>query len=285
MLAGYEAYRVEKGISSETLGIELELIKTFLQFVNQRYGKQVESHELRPADVRAFLDQEKAKGLKASTLRRKLSHLRQYFHYLWKVGKLPVDFMPKFEYELVVEKSTATLDYQEFVNAKARVLQHASLSLNAKLYFLFTMAGFRMKEIERIRSRHFRDLGDRMEMHFVTSQEVFWQLTFEEESELSVLAQAQERALFREHDYLVSSTNKYGADYVRNNMKEIYNRLNAVLSTPFRTEEVRMAYIYHLYKVQEKPFDEMVELLGVTPESLTSTLKLVFERYKTGVGQ
>lgn len=231
------------------------------------------------------MDHEKAKGLKASTLRRKLSHLRQYFHYLWKIGKLPVDFMPKFEYELVVEKSTATLDYQEFVNAKERVLQHASLSLNAKLYFLFTMAGFRMKEIERIRSRHFRDLGDRMEMHFVTSQEVFWQLTFEEESAISVLTQAQERALFREHDYLVSSEKKYGADYVRNNMKEIYNRLNAVLPAPFRTEEVRMAYIYHLYKVQEKPFDEMVELLGVTPESLTSTLKLVFERYKTGVGQ
>ena len=285
MLAGYKAYRVEKGISLETLGIELELIKTFLQFVNQRYSKQVEPHELRPMDVRAFLDQEKAKGLKASTLRRKLSHLRQYFHYLWKVGKLPVDFMPKFEYELVVEKSAATLDYQEFVNVKARVLQHASLSLNAKLYFLFAMAGFRMKEIERIRSRHFRDLGDRMEMYFVTSQEVFWQLTFEEESELSVLAQAQERALFREHDYLVSSEKKYGADYVRNNMKEIYNRLNAMLPKSFRTEEVRMAYIYHLYKVKEKPFDEMVELLGVTPESLTSTLKLVFERYKTGVGQ
>ena len=285
MLAGYEVYRVEKGISSETLGIELDLIKTFLQFVNQRYVKQIEPHELRPADVRAFLDQEKAKGLKASTLRRKLSHLRQYFHYLWKIGKLPVDFMPKFEYELVVEKSTATLDYLEFVNVKERVLRHASLSLNAKLYFLFTMAGFRMKEIERIRSRHFRDLGDRMEMHFITSQEVFWQLIFEEESAISVLTQAQERALFREHDYLVSSENKYGADYVRNNMKEIYKRLNAVLPAPFRTEEVRMAYIYHLYKVQEKPFDEMVELLGVTPESLTSTLKLVFERYKTGVGQ
>lgn len=62
MLAGYEVYRVEKGISSETLGIELELIKTFLQFVNQRYGKQIEPHELRPADVRAFWIMKRPKG-------------------------------------------------------------------------------------------------------------------------------------------------------------------------------------------------------------------------------
>ncbi|WP_341963466.1 site-specific integrase (plasmid) [Planococcus maritimus] len=280
MLQGYEEYRIEKGISSETLGIELELIKTFLQFVNQRYDKLVESHELRPADVRAFLDKEKAKGLKASTLRRKLSHLRQYFHYLWKIGKLPVDFMPKFEYELVLEKSNATLVYQEFVDEKERVLQDSGLSLNAKLYFLFAMAGFRMKEIERLRVRHFHEVGDRTEMNFVTSQDVFWQLDFVNELERSLLVQAQERAVFREHDYLISSNNKYGADYVRNNMKEIYHRLSVVLPKPFKTDEVRMAYIYHLYKVEEKPFDEMVELLGVTPESLTSTLKLVFERYK-----
>lgn len=280
MLYGYEDYRLKAGISPGTLVTEVELLKYFVRFANERNGKQLEPHEIRPADVRAFLDKEKGKGLKATTLKRKLSHIRQYFHYLWKVGKVPVDFMPKFEYELVVERILATLHYQEFADEKRKVLQHPSLMLNAKLYFLFAMKGFRMREIERLQSKHFRDLGDRMEMNFVTMEEVYWHLVFDDPVEVAVIVQAMERALFREHDYLVASDKKYGADYVRNNMKDIYQGLTSVLPKPFKTEEVRMAYIYDLYKVQGTSFDEMVELLGVAPESLTSTLKLVFERYK-----
>ena len=279
MLYGYEEYRLKEGISPGTLVTEMELLKSFVRFVNLRNDKQLEPYEIKPADVRAFLDQEKAKGLKASTVKRKLSHIRQYFHYLWKVGKVPVDFMPKFEYELVSEKPTANLFYGEFAKEKKKVLQHRTLMLNAKIYFLFAMAGFRMREIERLQSRYFRDLGDRVEMNFVTSEDVFWQLTFEEPTEIAVIVQAMERAVFREHDYLVASDKKYGADYVRNNMKDIYQGLTALLPQPFKTEEVRIAYIYDLYKVQGMSFDEMVDLLGVTPASLTSALRRVFERY------
>lgn len=280
MLYGYEEYRLKEGISPVTLVTELKLLKVFVHFANLRNDKQLEPYEIKPADVRAFLDQEKNKGLKASTIKRKMYHIRQYFHYLWKVGKVPVDFMPKFEYALVVDKEPATLFYEDFAKEKKKVLQHSTLALNAKLYFLFAMAGFRMREIERIQSRHFRDLGDRVEMNFVTSQDVFWQLIFEGPAEVSVIVQAMERALFREHDYMVSSDKKYGPDYVRNNMKDIYSGLSALLPKPFKTEEVRMAYIYNLYKVQESSFDEMVQLLGITPASLTSALRLVFDRYK-----
>ncbi|MGE6369883.1 site-specific integrase [Planococcus kocurii] len=279
MLYGYEEYRLKEGISPGTLVTELELLKSFVRFVSLRNEKQLEPYEIKPADVRAFLDQEKAKGLKPGTVKRKLSHIRQYFHYLWKVGKVPVDFMPKFEYQLIIEKPMAQLEYMEFMQEKKKVLQHPTLMLNAKLYFLFAMAGFRMKEIERLRSRHFRDLGDRVEMNFVTSQDVFWQLVFEDPTDVAVIVQAMERAVFREHDYLVSSDKKYGPDYVRNNMKDIYSGLTSLLPKPFKTEEVRIAYIYDLYKVQGKSFDEMVELLGIRPASLTSALKLVFERY------
>ncbi|PKH10590.1 site-specific integrase [Planomicrobium sp. MB-3u-38] len=280
MLYGYEEYRLKAGISPGTLVTEVELLKSFVRFANIRNDKQLEPHEIRPADVRAFLDQEKGKGLKASTLKRKLSHIKQYFHYLWKVGKVPVDFMPKFEYELVVEKPVAKLLYAEFQEEKGKVLQHPGLMLNAKLYFLFAMKGFRMREIERLQSKHFRDLGERVEMNFVTLEDVYWHLVFEDQLEVAVIVQAMERALFREHDYLVASDKKYGADYVRNNMKDIYQGLTALLPKPFKTEEVRMAYIYDLYKAQGKSYDEMVELLGITPESLTSSLKRVFERYK-----
>lgn len=193
--------------------------------------------------------------------------------------------MPKFEYELVVEKISATLQYQDFLSVKDKLLQDAGILLNARLYFLFAMAGFRMKEIERLRSRHFQDFGDVIEMNFITSQGILWQLEFTDPLEVAVLSQALERSVFREHDYLVASDKKFGADYVRGNLKDIYGRLNVVLSKPFKTEELRLAYIYYLYKDVGKPFDEIADLLGVTPESLTFTLKLVFERYKEGEQQ
>lgn len=285
MLYGYEEYRLKKGISPGTLVTEVELLKTFVQFVNAHNKKQLEPYEIKPSDVRAFLDQEKAKGLQGSTLKRKLSQIKQYFHYLWKIGKVPVDFMPKFEYELVVSKAGATLFYQEFHDLKPKVLQDSGLLLNARLYFLFAMAGFRMKEIERIQSSHFTDLGDAIEMDFMTSQGILWHLEFTEPVEVAILSQALERSVFREHDYLVASDKKFGADYVRANLKDIYSGLNAHLPKHFKTDEVRLAYVHKLYKEDGMSFDEMVDLLGVSPESLTSTLKLVFERYKEGEQQ
>src|SRR5690606_10467294 len=163
MLHGYEAYRLDKGISPGTLVTEVELLKTFVVFVNVHNNKQLEPYEIKPADVRAFLDHEKAKGLRASTLKRKLSQIKQYFHYLWKIGKVPVDFMPKFEYELVVPKTEAKLLYEDFLNVKDHILRDANLLLNARLYFLFAMKGFRMLEIERLESRHLEDLGETVE--------------------------------------------------------------------------------------------------------------------------
>lgn len=280
MLHGYEAYRLQKGISPGTLVTEVELLKTFVQFVNTHNQKQMEPYEIKPSDVRTFMDQEKAKGLKSSTLKRKLSQIKQYFHFLWKIGKVPVDFMPKFEYELVVPKATATLYYEDFLNVKNQVLMDSSVLLNARLYFLFAMKGFRMKEIERLQSKHFQDMGDVIEMNFVTSQEVLWQLEFADSLEVAVLSQALERSIFREHDYLVASDKKFGADYVRRNLKDIYARLNGLLPKPFKTEEVRSAYVYFLYEEKGRTFDEMVNLLGVSPETLTFSLKLAFERYK-----
>lgn len=281
MLHGYEAYRLENGIFPETLVTEVKLLQAFVVFANVHNNKQLEPYEIKPADVRAFLDQEKAKGLKPSTLKRKLSQIRQYFHYLWKIGKVPVDFMPKFEYELVVPKTEAKLLYEDFWNVKEKILRDSNLLLNARLYFLFAMKGFRMLEIERLESRHFEDLGEIIEMNFVTSQGVLWQLVFSDPFEVAVICQALERAVFREHDFLVASDRKYGAAYVRRNLKDIYSRLNGLLPKPFKTEEVRMAYIFSLYKREGKSVDELAELLGVTPESLTSTLRLVFERYKS----
>lgn len=63
-------------------------------------------------------------------------------------------------------------------------------------------------------------------------------------------------------------------------MKDIYHGLKDLLPKPFKTEEVRFAYIYDLYKVKGDSFDEIADLVGVSPESLTSTLKLVLKRYK-----
>lgn len=280
MLHGYEAYRLEKGISPGTLVTEVELLKTFVQFVNVHNQKQLEPYEIKPSDVRAFMDQEKAKGLQPSTLKRKLSQIKQYFHFLWKIGKIPVDFMPKFEYELLVPKPTATLYYEDFLKVKDIVLRDTTLLLNARLYFLFAMKGFRMKEIERLQSNHFQDLGDVVEMNFVTSQGILWQLEFTDFLEVGVLSQALERSVFREHDYLVASDKKIGADYVRSNLKDIYSRLNSLLPKPFKTDEVRLSYIYNLYKNEKRSFDEIVDLVGVSAESLTYTLKLVFDRYK-----
>lgn len=279
MLHGYEKYRKSKGISDSTLKIETSLLKGFIAFVNRHNDKTLEPFEIKPSDVRAYLECQQL-NLEGSTVQRKISTIRQYYHYLWKTGKVPVDFMPKFTFDVKSPEEKAIYFYEAYLSQKLAVYRSTSVTLNDKVYFLFAMRGLKMKEIEKLQAEFIEDAGTFIKFTFKKSDNLTLKLTFDEPSEINVLLQAKERALFREHDYLVSSDKKYGPDYIRGNMKDIQSRLNSVLPMRFRTEEVRLAYVYYLSTTKQKNFYEMTEVLGVSPESLTSTLKIALERYK-----
>jgi len=281
VIKAYSEYREKNNIKQNTIKYEVEQLETFLAFVAERHEKSLESFEITPSDIRAYLDfQKNVKNVKDNTLKRKLSVIRQYFHFLWKSGKLPYDFMPKFEYKFNVPEKTGFTNYQDLETKIESVLMDSRLILNDKLYFMFAMIGIKMKDIEALKLEHLKDQGDHIVLLFTNSNNYVVEQRFDNLIEIGVLLQAMERSMFRDHDILVGSTNQKEPNYIRSNLKEIYNRLESVLSQPFKGEEIRLSYIHYLYKVKGMTIEEMSEALGTSIASMASTLKVVLERYK-----
>ena len=72
---GYENHRLKNYISPNSIVNEVSLIRSFLKFVEDYYDKSVAPHEIRPIDVRNFLDNERRKPIKDSTVNRKLIYI------------------------------------------------------------------------------------------------------------------------------------------------------------------------------------------------------------------
>lgn len=281
MLREYKEYRQKNNIKDTTIKYEIEQLESFLGFVEKFAGRKLEPFEIKPLHVKSYLDSQKAeKNVKDNTIKRKLSTIRQYFHFLWKVGKVPNDFMPKLTYDYNIPEKVGFTNYQELLLKKELILRDTRLLLNDKLYFLLTLKGIKLQDIGSMTINNIKDAGNKIILHFENFQGMLVKHYFYEDAEIAVFLQAIERAAFREHDVLVSSTKQSESSYLHYNIKVINNRLNEVLKQPFKAEEVRLSYIHYLYKVQEKSVEEMAEIIGVSVSSMMSTLKVALERYK-----
>ncbi|WP_211656220.1 site-specific integrase [Planococcus alpniumensis] len=281
MLKEYAEYRRGNNIKEQTLKYEIEQLHIFLAFVTNFAGRKLEPFEIKPLHVKKYLDHEKEiKQVTDTTIKRKLSTIRQYFHFLWEVGKVPNDFMPKVKYEYNIPEKVGSTNYQELLAKKKQILSNSKLLLNDKLYFLLTLKGIKLQDIERLTTENVVDAGNKIVVRFENSQGYFVKYNFYDESDIAVFIQAIERATFRDHTLLVASTNRKEANYLRHNLKEINDRLYKVINAHFRGEEIRSSYIHFLYKVEQKSLEEMAEMLGTSVTSITNTLKVVLERYK-----
>lgn len=281
MLNSYAEYRKNNDIKANTIKYEVEQLESFLTFVEKYNSKQMEPYQIKPSDIKAYLKyQKEEKKVKDTTIKRKISAIRQYFDFLWKTGKVPYDFMPKLTYEYDIPKKIGSTNYLDLLNKKENVLYDARLLLNDKLYFLFTIKGLKLRDIEQLQVGNLSDEGNKVVLRFENTNGFIVEHSFTEDPEVAVLLQAIERSAFREHGILIASTNQKEPNYIRSNQKEILKRLHDALGHPFKGEEIRLAYVHYMYKVERKSLEEMGEDLGVSVDSIALTLKLVLERYK-----
>lgn len=279
---GYEKYRLDKNISPNTLIHEIKLIRAFLAFVNSKYKKSVELHEIRPIDVREFLDGEREKGLMDSTVNRKLGYIRNWFDYLWETNQIIYDFMPKFKYSenlIIHSKAELHVNYAHLLNIKPLLLTDKSLMFVSKLLFIFYMRGIRLRDIVNLKIDDFEDKGDTIHLSFQTLAGTYFHIDFEEPEEVAILLAATERALFRNVPFLFSSRVKgeYGP-FRLGSLKDYSNELAVYVGHPIRSEEIRMAMVHYLYRVEGKTVEDLQQLLGLTMTGASWLLKESLER-------
>lgn len=281
---GYEKYRLKNGISPNTVVHEVQLIRSLFAFLRKTYKKTVEPHEIRPSDIQKFLQEQHETGIKDSTLNRKLIYIRQWFDYMWQIGRIPVDFMPKFKLNQKLDLTPADIeiDYQMLLEKKDSLLASDKLTLNAKILFIFYMRGLRLRDMAAIEVDDFENRGDKLTLLLEKKDGYACQLEFSG-SEIPVLQEGIERAVFRNTPYLLSSKVKDGYSMFKmGSLSDYTDALSEFLGVPVRSGDIRFAYVYHLYSVEHKNLEEIQETLGVSLDSASRMLKEALTRLKRG---
>jgi len=282
MITNYEKYRLRNNISPNTVIHEVRLIQNMLNHINRKYNKTVALHDIRPSDIREYLDYQQTLGLEKSTIMRKVSFIRQWFNYLWLESIIPIDYMTKFKYEIDTEEKQPTKInylYQDLLDKKSDLLRSHELTLTAKLIFIFYMKGIRLRDIVKLEIADFNDKGDLIEFKVVLHNGFPIEVQFTDVDEISVLLSGFERSLFRSTAFLFTS--KKNADYIQLRMSSVndYNiALTKYIGFPIRSEEIRVVYVYYLYKVKDLDIEIIQKSLGISIDNTVRLLKQGLER-------
>lgn len=279
---GYEKYRLENGISPNTVIHEVQLIRSLFAFLRRTYDKKVEPHEIRPADIQQFLQEQRELGLKDSTLNRKLIYIRRWFDYMWQIGRIPVDFMPKFKFteKLDLTPPDIQMDYEELLAKKDDVLEADHLSLNAKILYLLYLRGLRLRDMATLDIHNFEEKGDSL-LLTVEKKDGFVSVLEFTGNEIPVMQEAIERAVFRGTSFLLSSKVKDEyTSFQMGSLSDYTEALSSFLGMPIRSGDIRFAYVHYLYAVKQKNVEEIQEILGVSIDSASRMLKDSLTRIK-----
>lgn len=279
---GYENFRIDKGISEKTVVHEVRLIRSLLTFINMKYKKTVEPHEIRPIDIKDFLDSERKKGLQDTTINRKLIFIRVFFDYLWKTEKISIDFMPKLDYSKKLNLETSnkiSVNYLNLLNKRPDFLQDSKIQLHVKLLFIFFIRGIRMRDLVAIEIDDFEDNGNEIYLHLQRTKDEELLIHFDDPYEVSTLLMGIERALFSNSLYILYS--KIDKEYVPlriGSLKDYLTALKKYFGIPIRSEELRFAYVHYLYRYEGKNIEEIQEIMGTSLATTTNLLKEALER-------
>jgi integrase/recombinase XerD len=279
---GYEKYRLDNGISPNTVVHEVQLVHSLLAFLARHYKRTVEPHEIRPSDIQNFLHEQREKGIKDSTLNRKIIFIRQWFDYMWRIGRIPVDFMPKFKYseKLDLTPPDIHLDYSLLLDKKGAVLDTDQLSLNAKILYILYLRGLRLRDMAAINIGDFEDKGHKLTLSFEKKDGYMSRIDFTGK-EISVLLEGIERAVFRGTPYLLSSkVNNVYTMFQMGSLSDYTEALSSFTGVAMRSGDIRFAYVHYLYSEEQKNLEEIQEILGVSLDSASRILKDALQRLK-----
>lgn len=280
VIKNYIDERRSKGISENTLQLEETYIVIFHAFLNSQYKKRVEYHEIRPSDVRDFLDQESVKN-SDSTLIRKIGIIKNWFDFLWRNNKIPVDYMSKFKYhrELVANRLQTDFSYEYLLSVKSKLLA-SNLSLTAKVGFILLLKGLRVREIQEIILDDITEGSCETVILINRDTDKEFTITFDTQEEVDLIFDAKAQAIFRGVPYLLSSKSVGQSDYSKfksHSMQTVLASIGSYLGRPVKAETIRKTYLIYLAEVKNYTTDDFVNRLGFKWESAAAFKKSLLE--------
>lgn len=274
---GFEQYRLKQNIKPTTLKYEIIGIKQLLAYLNTTYKKDIEPSEIKPADIRSYIDIQLEKN-QVSTVNRKIGHIKNWFDFLWKTGQISYDFMEKIDFIKEDKIKTIGVNYKYLLN-KRQEISAANIPITAKLLYILYLKGLRPRDIYEITIDDFQDQGDTFILNIETIGGCEARIVFSDRTEVGILLSGIERAIFRNVNYLLSSKDKNGY-YSKFNQDSNSNYIEHIVSItkcPFSSGPIRHAYIKYLFTEEKKSVEEISKIVGTTISNIGLVLKKPIE--------
>ncbi|NRD81113.1 site-specific integrase [Bacillus sp. BRMEA1] len=281
----FDEYLKSNKFSEETIETYVKTINMFNAFLKEQYARTIEAVEVRPSDIKGFLESKKENGNSVQTINKHLGILKKYFDYLWQIDIVKVDPAVKIK-NLKKEKVTPKdLNYEFLLGIKPKVLANPSYKVLTKVIFILAMRGFRVSEF------HFKksdviDLGNKFIIETKRSTSNLKRTIELEGIEADIFAAHFIDSQFHTSDY-VFTTKKHDTGLLGPITSEILSSQLCMirdaydLPKPFPLSEFRMLYTKHLRTKKHYSVDKLAVELGIEKTWAGVLAKEVIERYES----
>jgi site-specific recombinase XerD len=281
---GYIQYCVKKGYSNETIPTYEKVILLFFGFLNRRYFRKIELHEINPSDIKLFLKERANNGLQVNTLKRDLTILRQFFDYLWQTNQIPIDPIVKIRIKEKHKPRINEIDYSLLLSLKEEIFSDKRYSPMIKCIFLLGLKGFKLHDFHFSKS-DVSELANGVEITTTNNGNIRRLVLTEIEEE--IFMQHFIDTQFIPSDYVFYSKRHFTDEYgpINNETLTLYLRYikrDYNIPFPLHLNSLRFAYIHHLHEVCHFEDEDIAQEFGLNNEAGKTLLELAIERYPVG---
>jgi Phage integrase, N-terminal SAM-like domain len=277
----YEQYLIkDKKFKPITLHQYTNAVEMLFEHLKFKYKTSiVDPVNVKPSDIKGFLDEKLDKGISANTVNKYLSTLRTFFHYMWENNKVGIDPVVKIKYYKVESVGTKEFTFQTLLDISPKILKDGQYPLILKCIFILAMKGCRFSEY------HFKkdDVIEYGEEVIINTKRRSIRLKGQESN---IFMSFYINSQFDPGEYVFTTKRHNTGEFAPIEYDSLYLYMGYIrddfkLPKSFKLDNIRMSYVYYNKKVNNYTVEQLASDLGIEQASAAALLKESIERFES----
>jgi len=277
---GYKKYLEYQQKSKETVKDYLKTVNMFFRFIDNKYGNNYEMYKVATSDVREFLKNKLDDGNSKTTVNKHLTILKNFFDYLWKIEKVPIDPIAKLKHFKHQTERPNLITYEALLKLLPDVLKNVNYTNLRKSIYILAIYGLNISDF------HFKkgdvlDKGDSVEIILKNRPPI--ELN---ERRAEIFLSYYNESIFNGTDY-VFVTKKMDQTFVPIEVMSVHYHLNEIsedysLPSKLSPNVIRHSFTYYLFMEKRMTVEQVADIFGIENKSAATLVKESQRRNKSG---
>ncbi|CAM3737804.1 tyrosine-type recombinase/integrase [Alkalicoccus chagannorensis] len=269
---GYSRYLEKQGYKEVTVQEHAKQLELFFKHVDYIHETVPELYEIKPSDLKSYIQFKKSQQLKPGTINKIISILKRFFDYCWEERLIAADPAEKLRYIQDSKQPISADGFDEIQQIIDDAVQDEEMSLKRKCILVLAGEGLRPDEfavtVDQI-------ITEEQLVRLYVSKSGHERIITMDGLRAQVIKQQLRDQLSKERQYLISSVNRStGEEPLQRMTISVHLRKAAEAAglDSLTTNQIRRAYAVHLLDNQGWSYEEAAEKLGIDK---LSVMKLV----------